>query len=189
MISTQTVQLRQQILEKEIPLLQSVLPFPFEVALLKGRKHYLCLHKFEYALQEDEKNYDIALTKAKILIWLLKTETGDCDELNIPEGGKLLWNRICSDAYSPNGVQSSWFSRCFYQRAKNRALFADIVITNHTLLFQDFISEESLFSSYKYIIFDEAHHIEEADKSNVRRAFFMYVFSNGFITSWYVRYR
>ncbi|MDH2879372.1 ATP-dependent DNA helicase DinG [Bacillus cytotoxicus] len=161
-ISTQTVQLQQQILEKEIPLLQSVLPFPFEVALLKGRKHYLCLHKFEYALQEDEKNYDIALTKAKILIWLLKTETGDCDELNIPEGGKLLWNRICSDAYSPNGVQSSWFSRCFYQRAKNRALFADIVITNHTLLFQDFISEESLFSSYKYIIFDEAHHIEEA---------------------------
>lgn len=42
----------------------------------------------------------MALTKAKILVWLLQTETGDRDELNIPEGGKLLWNRICSDAYS-----------------------------------------------------------------------------------------
>ena len=161
-ISTQTVQLQQQILEKEIPLLQKIMPFSFEAALLKGRKHYLCLHKFEYALQEEEKNYDMALTKAKILVWLLQTETGDRDELNIPEGGKLLWNRICSDAYSPGGMQSNWFSRCFYQRAKNKALFADIVITNHALLFQDFSSEEPLFASCEHIIFDEAHHIEEA---------------------------
>ncbi|SEI60984.1 ATP-dependent DNA helicase DinG [Bacillus thuringiensis] len=161
-ISTQTVQLQQQILEKEIPLLQKIMPFSFDAALLKGRKHYLCLHKFEYALQEEEKNYDMALTKAKILVWLLQTETGDRDELNIPEGGKLLWNRICSDAYSPGGMQSNWFSRCFYQRAKNKALFADIVITNHALLFQDFSSEEPLFASCEHIIFDEAHHIEEA---------------------------
>ncbi|KEK22722.1 ATP-dependent DNA helicase DinG [Bacillus gaemokensis] len=160
-ISTQTVQLQQQILEREIPLLQSILPFPFEVALLKGRKHYLCLHKFEYALQEEEKNYDAALTKAKILVWLLQTETGDRDELNIPEGGKILWNRICSDTYSPGGIQSNWFSRCFYQRAKNKALFADIVITNHALLFQDFVSEEPFLALCEHIIFDEAHHIEE----------------------------
>ncbi|MBC6975529.1 ATP-dependent DNA helicase DinG [Bacillus sp. Xin] len=160
-ISTQTVQLQQQMIENEIPLLQSILPFPFEVSLLKGRKHYLCLHKFEYALQEEEKNYDAALTKAKILIWLLQTETGDRDELNIPEGGKLLWDRICSDTYSPGAMQSNWFSRCFYQRAKNKALFADIVITNHVLLFQDFISEDPLLASCEYVIFDEAHHIEE----------------------------
>ncbi|PEI47361.1 ATP-dependent DNA helicase DinG [Bacillus pseudomycoides] len=160
-ISTQTVQLQQQMIENEIPLLQSILPFPFEVALLKGRKHYLCLHKFEYALQEEEKNYDAALTKAKVLVWLLQTETGDRDELNIPEGGKLLWDRICSDTYSPGGMQSNWFSRCFYQRAKNKALFADIVITNHALLFQDFVSEDPLLASCEHIIFDEAHHIEE----------------------------
>ena len=94
----------------------------------------------------------MALTKAKILVWLLQTETGDRDELNIPEGGKLLWNRICSDAYSPGGMQSNWFSRCFYQRAKNKTLFADIVITNHALLFQDFSSEEPLFASCEHII-------------------------------------
>lgn len=160
-ISTQTVQLQQQMLENEIPLLRNILPFPFEVALLKGRKHYLCLHKFEHALQEEERNYDVAITKAKILVWLLQTESGDRDELNIPEGGKLLWERICSDVYSPGGMQSNWFSRCFYQRAKNKALFADIVITNHSLLFQDFVSEEPLLASCEHIIFDEAHHLEE----------------------------
>ncbi|SFI13633.1 MULTISPECIES: ATP-dependent DNA helicase DinG [unclassified Bacillus (in: firmicutes)] len=160
-ISTQTVQLQQQILAKEIPLLKTILPFPFEVAMLKGRKHYLCLHKFEHALGEIENNYDNALTKAKILVWLLDTETGDRDELNIPAGGKLLWERICSDAHSPSRMQSAWFSRCFYQRAKNKALFADVVVTNHTLLFQDFVSKEPLLASCEHIIFDEAHHLEE----------------------------
>ncbi|MDP7978413.1 ATP-dependent DNA helicase DinG [Bacillus multifaciens] len=160
-ISTQTVQLQQQILAKEIPLLKTILPFPFEVAMLKGRKHYLCLHKFEHALGEIENNYDDALTKAKILVWLLDTESGDRDELNIPAGGKLLWDRICSDAHSPSRMKSAWFSRCFYQRAKNKALFADVVVTNHTLLFQDFVSSEPLLASCEHIIFDEAHHLEE----------------------------
>ncbi|MGF9966658.1 ATP-dependent DNA helicase DinG [Bacillus rhizoplanae] len=160
-ISTQTVQLQQQILAKEIPLLKKILPFPFEVAMLKGRKHYLCLHKFEHALGEVDNHYDDALTKAKILVWLLETDSGDRDELNIPAGGKFLWERICSDAHSPNSIKSAWFSRCFYQRAKNKALFADVVITNHTLLFQDFVSEESLLASCEHIIFDEAHHLEE----------------------------
>ncbi|WP_369900340.1 ATP-dependent DNA helicase DinG [Bacillus manliponensis] len=160
-ISTQTVQLQQQIIEKDIPLLQKNVPFSFEVAMLKGRKHYLCLHKFEHALREEERHYDDALTKAKILVWLLQTETGDRDELSITSGGKLLWNRICSNAYSPKGGQSYWFNRCFYQRAKNKALFADLVITNHTLLFQDFVSEEPIFASCEHIILDEAHHIAE----------------------------
>ena len=49
----------------------------------------------------------MALTKAKILVWLLQTETGDRDELNIPEGGKLLWNRICSDVHSRAGCKAT----------------------------------------------------------------------------------
>ena len=103
----------------------------------------------------------MALTKAKILVWLLQTETGDRDELNIPEGGKLLWNRICSDAYSPGGMQSNGLVVVFISERRIKALFADIVITNHALLFQDFSSEEPLFASCEHIIFDEAHHIEE----------------------------
>jgi ATP-dependent DNA helicase DinG len=157
-VSTQTVQLQQQILEKEIPLLKRVLPFSFETALIKGRKHYICLHKFEHALSEEDTNYDNILTKAQILVWLLQTETGDVDELNLPSGGKLLWERICSDANSP---AKQWSTRCFYQRAKHRVYFADLIITNHAMLFHDLTHEESLLSSYEYVVLDEAHHIEE----------------------------
>ncbi|MFX3630727.1 MAG: ATP-dependent DNA helicase DinG [Ectobacillus sp.] len=160
-ISTQTIQLQQQILEKEIPLLQKVIPFPFEVALIKGRKHYLCLHKFEHVLYEEDTNYDSVLTKAKILVWLLETETGDVDELNLPSGGRLLWERIGSDATSPAGKKNLWSSRCFYQRAKHRVYFADLIITNHALLFQDMMNEDPLLSDYEYVVLDEGHHIEE----------------------------
>lgn len=160
-ISTHTVQLQQQIIEKEIPFLKNIVPFPFEVALIKGRKHYLCLHKFEHALQEEDANYDSVLTKAKILVWLLQTETGDVDELNLPSGGKMLWQRICSDRNSPTGKRNVWNSRCFYEYARNRVLFADIIITNHAMLLQDSTNEESLLSQNEYVVLDEAHHIEE----------------------------
>ncbi|MBO9128216.1 ATP-dependent DNA helicase DinG [Bacillus sp. 165] len=160
-ISTQTVQLQQQILEKEIPLLKRVLPFSFDAVLLKGRKHYICLQKFEHALEEEDTNYDSILTKAKILVWLLETEAGDVDELNLPTGGKLLWERICSDRTSAVGKGNPWYERCFYQRAKHRTFFADLIITNHSLLLQDVGREDHLLSSVEYIVLDEAHHIEE----------------------------
>ncbi|MCP8968783.1 ATP-dependent DNA helicase DinG [Ectobacillus ponti] len=169
-VSTHTVQLQQQVIDKEIPLLQRLLPFTFEVSLLKGRKHYICLHKFEQALREEDHNYDSILTKAKIVVWLLETETGDVDELNLPSGGRLLWERICCDQ-SSRSKQNPWSSRCFYERAKHRALFADLVITNHTLLLQDLQQEESLLASCEHVILDEAHHIEETASQSLGRQF------------------
>ncbi len=160
-ISTQTIQLQQQIMEKEIPILRELLPFSFQTAVMKGRKHYICLQKFEHVLEEPDENYDTVLTKAKILVWLLETETGDVDELNLPTGGKLLWERICSGGNSA-GMSNPWNSRCFYQQAKHRVLFADLIVTNHALLLQDATNEDSLLSSYGYVVLDEAHHIEEA---------------------------
>lgn len=171
-ISTQTVQLQQQIMEKEIPLLKKILPFSFDAVLIKGRKHYICLQKFEHALEEEDTNYDSILTKAKLLVWLLETETGDVDELNLPTGGKLLWERICSDRSSTIGKGSPWYSRCFYQRAKHRAFFADLIITNHSLLLQDVGKEDHLLSSADYIVLDEAHHIEEVASSILGEHFY-----------------
>lgn len=169
-ISTKTTQLQQQLMEKEIPLLKRVLPFSFEVALLKGRNHYLCLQKFEQILREEDGNYDNVLAKAKILIWLLQTDTGDVDELNLPSGGELLWQRICIDAYSRRAV-NPWGSRCFYEQTVNRLLIADMIITNHTMLFQETESER-LLSAYEYVVIDEAHHMEEvASKVYGRKLF------------------
>ncbi|GAA3327406.1 hypothetical protein GCM10020331_067210 [Ectobacillus funiculus] len=80
----------------------------------------------------------------------------------MPTGGKLLWERICSGGNS-TGTSNPWNSRCFfYQQAKHRVLFADLIVTNHALLLQDATNEDSLLSSYGYVVLDEAHHIEEA---------------------------
>ncbi|MFB8735004.1 hypothetical protein ACEQPO_17265 [Bacillus sp. SL00103] len=54
--------------------------------VFKGRAHYICLDKFEHVLHEEDDNYDVVLTKAQILMWLLVTETGDLSELNLPSG-------------------------------------------------------------------------------------------------------
>ena len=71
-VSTHTIQLQEQILYKEIPLLAKMLPFEVKIVLLKGRNHYLCLEKFTRALRDENDNYDTTLTKMQILVWLTR---------------------------------------------------------------------------------------------------------------------
>ncbi|KKI88758.1 hypothetical protein WQ54_30080 [Bacillus sp. SA1-12] len=155
-ISTYTTTLQAQITERTIPLLKKMLPFSFVTAILKGQRHYLCLQKFEQSLKEKEDNYDFVLTKAQLLLWLTDTETGDVDELNIPSGGKVLWNQLQVDASSFKS--NPFFSYCYYQRAKQRALKANIIITNHALLLSDLNREAKILPEYHEVIIDEAHH-------------------------------
>ncbi|MCL7745945.1 ATP-dependent DNA helicase DinG [Halalkalibacter alkaliphilus] len=161
-VSTQTIPLQEQLLSRDLPLLNHLLPFSVRVSLLKGRSHYLCLRKFEQSLLHiHEDSYDVLLTKALLLIWLTETEHGDMEELNLPSGGKGFWYEVQSDAASDLGRYSPWFSRCFYHRARKRAQSSDIVITNHALLCTDLVHEQRLLPTYSYAILDEAHHLEE----------------------------
>ncbi|WP_010284131.1 ATP-dependent DNA helicase DinG [Bacillus timonensis] len=166
-ISTNTLQLQQQLLEKDIAKVREILPFDFNVALLKGRGNYLSLRKFEQLLYEETDNYDEVLTKAQILVWLTETETGDIDEINLPSGGKLLWERVKSTYEKPGFEDSIWGSRCFYQHAKDAAADADILVTNHALLLQDLHNHFKILPSYDYLIIDEAHHFEALAKRQV----------------------
>ena len=96
-ISTYTTLLQQQMINRDIPLLEKIFPFPVKAAVLKGRSHYLSIRKFKHILQEDDDNYDSVLAKAQILVWLTDTETGDLSEINLPSGGKLYgtdWHMI-----------------------------------------------------------------------------------------------
>lgn len=161
-ISTHTVQLQQQLLERDMILLQKTVPFQFRHSVLKGRNNYLCLRKFE---QQSESlindNYDILLSKGQILVWLTETRHGDVEELNLPSGGQVFWKEIQSEASTCIGRHCPWFSRCFYHRARQNAYGADVVITNHALLFTDLITENQLIPGYKQVVIDEAHHIED----------------------------
>lgn len=160
-ISTYTIQLQDQLRAKDLPLLQQMLPFKINVALLKGRNHYLSLGKFEQSLREEDDNYDSSLTKMQILVWLTETETGDYDELNLSSGGMLFWNKIKNDE-SFALSNKSWLSFDYYLKAKKDAQTADIIITNHSLLLSDIIAEQPILPSYHYTVIDEGHHFEKA---------------------------
>lgn len=161
-ISTETIQLQEQIIRNEIPTLQQILPFSVKTALLKGRSHYLCLQKFENLLRNDPfESYDRTLSKAQILVWLTNTITGDVEELSLASGNTRFWYEVASDASSCSNPTCPWFSRCFYQRAKKKSRQADIIITNHSLLFSDVIADHQVIPSYSTLIIDEAHHLEE----------------------------
>jgi ATP-dependent DNA helicase DinG len=154
-ISTHTLQLQQQLIERDIPLLRNIVSFPFQVAVLKGKRNYLSLEKFVQFLQETNKNYDVVLTKCQLLVWLTETETGDVDELNLSSGGRLLWPALQMDEVSEEAKYD------FFLRARQRAKEADVIITNHAFLLQDLTSDVPLLPSYEHMVIDEAHHLED----------------------------
>ncbi|WP_158553445.1 ATP-dependent DNA helicase DinG [Peribacillus saganii] len=162
MIGTNTLQLQEQLLEKELPKLKTILPFPILAVLIKGRANYLSLAKFERSLREKEDNYETALTKIQILVWLTETATGDRDELNLTSGGQLFWERLQSEETIYKGLQEPWMERDFFERAKKKASKADIIVTNHSFLLADFRSENPFFSRVTNLVLDEAHHFERA---------------------------
>jgi ATP-dependent DNA helicase DinG len=162
-ISTETIQLQEQLLKKEVPLVEKLLPFPVKPALLKGRTHYVCLQKVENLLDLSfQESYERMVSKAQIVVWLTITGTGDVEELNLADASDRFLREVSSDIQSCAGPDCPWFSRCFYQRAKKAAKAADVVITNHAMLLSDIVHESQILPSYSSVIIDEAHHLEEA---------------------------
>src|SRR5690625_816912 len=160
-ISTYTTQLQSQLLEEEIPLVRKLISFPFKVALLKGKSHYISLERFARELSQDKQdNYDIALTKAMLLVWITETVTGDIDEIHLPTGGYYFFQGVSTEAEGGIDPQSPWFLRSYYQKARIKAQQADIIITNHALFSTDMFNEYKFLPSYEKAIIDEAHHLE-----------------------------
>jgi ATP-dependent DNA helicase DinG len=154
-ISTHTLQLQQQLLERDIPLLNKIVPFSLRVAVLKGKRNYLSVDKFISFLREPHPTYDVVLLKCQLLVWLTQTETGDMDELNISSGARLFWSSLSADDEDGGSKYN------FFMQAKQRAEEAHIIITNHAFLLHDLISSAPLLPSYDHMIIDEAHHLEE----------------------------
>lgn len=162
-ISTHTTQLQTQLLEEEIPLVQDMIDFPIHTALLKGKYHYLSLEKFAYELAQPEiGNYDVALSKAMLLVWITETVTGDIDEIQLPSNGYHFYRKVSAEAEGEMDPFSSWFRYSYHQYAKRKAQRADLIITNHALLSSDMYHDYQLLPAYTRAIIDEAHHFEQA---------------------------
>ncbi|MFB5661704.1 ATP-dependent DNA helicase DinG [Alteribacillus sp. HJP-4] len=159
-ISTHTLHLQEQLLEKEIPVLKKVLDFPFQAAMLKGKSNYLCLRKLERVLKEKQASYEETLGLAQLIIWVLETDRGDLEEISLAGGQQsLLWDQILTDSDSLK--DDPWADKNYYYRAGEEAEKADIIITNHALLFSDIVKENQLLPVYKHAVLDEAHHLDE----------------------------
>lgn len=163
-IATHTINLQEQLWQKDIPLLRSLLPFGFEAALVKGRSNYLCLRKWQGIWSGLEHlNQEERLEAALILTWLSETASGDRTELNPRGKGLELWARFSADSESCLGSRCRFFAdSCFVMRARRKAENADVLILNHSLLLSDIKTDNKVLPSYNYLVIDEAHHLEDS---------------------------
>ncbi|MGG3453304.1 ATP-dependent DNA helicase DinG [Paenibacillus rhizolycopersici] len=163
MVSTHTINLQEQLRERDVPLLTEVVPFPFRAAVFKGRQHYLCLRKFEHKMNRKDfaTPKEEVMTAAQMVVWLTQTENGDDEELNLGNRGGDFWETVASESESCLGRSCPWFRKCFYHRAKHEAGVADVVITNHSKLFTDIQAGHQLLPGYERLVIDEAHHLED----------------------------
>jgi ATP-dependent DNA helicase DinG len=165
-ISTGTKNLQEQLMEKDIPFLQKVMPKKFTAAYMKGRSNYACLYKIKKAETQpileglDEMDYF-----DEVRHWVRETETGDRAELtNLPENISF-WSRINAKSETCLGQKCPDYEACFITKMRERADEADVVIVNHHLFFADLNVRGNQYGKvmpdYGAVIFDEAHLIED----------------------------
>jgi ATP-dependent DNA helicase DinG len=168
-VSTQTINLQEQLLHKDIPILKKVLPVEFEAALMKGRQNYLCPRRLERALQQSTELFSSSEQNElqQIAEWARVTRDGSVSDLTFEPDPKV-WVQVCSEAHICTQKTCGQQRNCFYQQARQRLLSADLVVINHTLLFMllgDPDEQEERESGFlfpnDFIIFDEAHLLEQ----------------------------
>src|SRR2546422_9397803 len=168
-VSTHTINLQEQLLDKDIPILKKILPVEFEAALMKGRQNYLCPRRLERALQQANELFtgpeQNELTR--LAEWARTTRDGSLSDLSVEPDPKV-WIQVCSEPHICTGKSCGQQSNCFYQQARKRLLSSDVIVINHTLLFMLLGSpdqQEERESGYlfpnDFIIFDEAHTVEQ----------------------------
>ncbi len=173
-VSTHTINLQEQIINKDIPLLQRALNIDFAAVLVKGRGNYACLRKVTELEQEPELllEEENAEELRSLIAWTKVTKDGSRSDLPfMPHPGS--WEAIASESDTCIRSKCAHFARCFVNLARRQAAQAHILVANHHLLFADLairhqvgtLGEVAVLPPYRNIIFDEAHNIEEVASS------------------------
>lgn len=168
-ITTHTINLQEQLRTRDLPLLEEVFPVPVRSTVLKGRSHYLCLRKFEGKINGRQFDWvkDDLVAAAQMVVWLEQTQLGEDDDVHLGGRTRDFWKTVSSDADSCLNRACPWFKRCFYHRARHQAQTADLIITNHAMVFTDLIVEHPILPIYQQLVVDEAHHFEEVAVSHL----------------------
>ncbi|HTC29499.1 MAG TPA: ATP-dependent DNA helicase [Candidatus Acidoferrum sp.] len=156
-LSTGTIALQEQLVRKDIPLVERALGVPLRVTLLKGRNHYLCKQKYER--MRAERLIASSRTMEQTWEWATRTQTGDRAELPfLPPGDE--WETLDADADDCTGEFCEHFRDCWFFKKRDEAKYADIVVVNHALFFLDLAVGGGLLPPYDVAILDEAHQCE-----------------------------
>jgi ATP-dependent DNA helicase DinG len=162
-ISTFTITLQEQLINKDVPCLGKCLPWRFNAVLAKGRANYLCKRRLEFALRRQMGLFDqFGDALAQINNWAAKTRDGSLSDMPfIPDG--RVWDAVKAEHGNCRGRRCGHFASCFCQRARRELENANVIVTNHALLFSDLALREedaSILPDYRWVIIDEAHNIE-----------------------------
>ena len=164
-ISTNTINLQDQLINKDIPDLRAALGIDLRAVVLKGRSNYLCPRRLESLRRRGPSNEDEMRVLAKVLVWLNGTQTGDRSEINLNgPAEREVWRRISADeeGCSAEVCLKSTGGICPFYRVRQAAQSAHILIVNHALLLADVATGNRVLPEYEYLIVDEAHHLEDA---------------------------
>jgi len=169
-VSTNTINLQEQLMHKDLPLLQQALDLKFKPVLVKGRQNYVCLSKVEtiekegdYLIETDER------TELKaILEWSHRTSEGSRSDLSILPRFSV-WEKVACESDNCSRIRCSHYNECFFYNARREAASADLLIVNHHLLFADLAvrgdtgryNEAGILPAYGHVILDEAHNVED----------------------------
>jgi ATP-dependent DNA helicase DinG len=179
-VSTHTINLQEQLTQKDLPMLQQILPVDFEFTMLKGRANYLCTRRLQRAMQQSGSLFTSSEAEElrRIHEWSKKTSEGSLQDFEIEPEPKV-WAQVCSERglCSPKicGHQSELAKQnnlCFFQRARSRILAADVLVLNHTLFFtllggMDDDVEGGLLFRNDFVVFDEAHTMENVASKHI----------------------
>jgi ATP-dependent DNA helicase DinG len=172
-VSTATINLQQQLFEKDIPLVQKALGTNVKAVLVKGRRNYLCPHRLADELKDVSFDSTIPVDQLNAIAeWAAQTKAGDVAELGfLPD--EALWGRVCSDQDACHGARCAQKDGCFLAKSRKEAAGAGLLVANHHLLFADLALRMNGFGAdvtavlppFQRIVFDEAHHIEKSATS------------------------
>lgn len=173
-ISTNTINLQEQLIDKDIPLLYNAFDDDFNYSLVKGMRNYLCLLRtetiqdglFEMADEDEVGSID------DILEWAKVTEDGSLSDLNFTPTDSV-WEKVSAESDSCLRARCPYYSRCFFYKSRREIASSQLLIVNHHLLFSDLAiksasesSDAGILPPFNRVIFDEAHHLNDAATSH-----------------------
>ncbi|MCX7786185.1 MAG: ATP-dependent DNA helicase [Spirochaetes bacterium] len=168
-VSTATINLQEQLYEKDLPLVLRLLHSDVPVALVKGRGNYLCWTRLEEIREEATLFEEDPSTWDSLRTWAETSPTGARSDLPFPIED-ALWSQVCSESDICTGLRCPNRERCFFLKARKQAASAKLLVVNHHLLFSDLafriqgigFESAAVLPPFRKVVFDEAHNIEQS---------------------------